>query len=335
MFNKAKYQGELWFPECPEEKRYCILTIVNNNVELETNLVPSDPYSQKNVHPLIFGAFNGLGYITFVDCKLGLDSTGIIRSAVYIPKYSFTHPDHFINPKNLQINKFRVAGIGLEKWTNFRFEFDNNLLSTKSQQNHSFDIKQLGLEIKLNFWISSSVSIEQINLKKCGNIEFLFNSPINMREVLDYYIKAKKLIQFLNGKTDRFSFFNFQCPEYETWGAMYFKDLLFKDSKFEYFSIDFNKILDYLPLLFTKMFTDEKFYFCVNRLLDNQVEGQLTHSKKFTNSISTFEGYCKLNIGAKNLKLRNFLIKNQQDILTLSGINEEYFDEFCSMELLT
>ncbi|RKE55908.1 HEPN domain-containing protein [Sphingobacterium detergens] len=330
MFNKVKYQGELWFPDFPDQRCFCILSIVDNKIELETNLVSPDRYSQKNVYPLIFGIFNGLGCLTFVDCKLGSDSTGMIRSAIYIPKYCFNHIEHIVNPKNLQINRFRVAGIGLGKWINLKFEFDKSLLKTNNEVTHNFDIQELGLQIKLNSWITSSVSHEQISLKKSGNIEFSFFSPINVKELLDYYTKAKKLIQFLNGKSGKFSFFNFKCSQHEDWSAIYFKELIFKDSTFEYLSIDFDKISDHLPLLFTKMFTDEKFYFCVNRLLDNQVEGQLTHSKRFTNSISTFEGYCKLNIETKNLKLRNFLKKNQHDILTLSGINEEYFDEFCS-----
>lgn len=330
MFNKARYQGELWFPDCPEERCFCILSIVDNNVELETNLVVPEYDFQKNVFPLIFGMFNGLGYLTFVDCKLGSNSTGLIRSAVYKPKYSFTHPEHIINPRDLQINSFRVSGIGLEKWINLKFKFDKSLLNTNNEVTYNFDIQELGLEIKLNSWITSSVSHEQISLKKSGNIEFSFRSPINVKDLLDYYTKAKKLIQFLNGRSDRFSFFNIKCSECEDWSAIYFKELMFKNSKFEYFSIDFDKISDHLPLLFTKIFTDEKFYFCVNRLLDNQVEGQLTHSKRFTNSISAFEGYCKLNIEAKNLKLSNFLKKNQNDIIALSGINEEYFDEFCS-----
>lgn len=331
MFNKVKYQGELWFPDFPDQRCFCILSFVNNRIELETNLVSPDRYSQKNVYPLIFGIFNGLGCLTFVDCELGSDSTGMIRSAIYIPKYCFTHIEHIVNPKDLQIKQFRVTGIGLGKWINLKFQFDKSLLKTNNEVTHNFDIQELGLQIKLNSWITSSVSHEQISLKKSGNIEFSFCSPINVKELLDYYTKTKKLIQFLNGKSGKFSFFNFKCPQHEDWSAIYFKELMFIDSKFEYFSIDFDKILEHLPLLFTKIFTDEKFYFCVNRLLDNQVEGQLTHSKRFTNSISSFEGYCKLYIDdIKNSKLSNFLQNNQQEIIELSGIDEEYFSKFCS-----
>jgi len=308
MFNKVKYQGELWFPDFPDQRCFCILSIVNNKIELETNLVRPDRYSQKNVYPLIFGIFNGLGCLTFVDCKLGSDSGGMIRSAIYNPKYSFTHPEHIVSPKDLQINEFRV-----------------------NEVTHNFDIQELGLEIKLNSRITSSMSHEQISLKKSGNIEFSFRSPIDVKELLNYYTKVKKLIQFLNGRSDRFSFFNIKFPECEDWSAIYFKELMFNDSTFEYFSIDFDKISDHLPLLFNKMFTDEKFYFCVNRLLDNQVEGQLTHSKRFTNSISAFEGYCKLYIDdLTHSKLSTFLKKNQQEIIELSGIEEGYFNRFCS-----
>lgn len=331
MFNKVKYQGELWFPDFPDQRCFCILSIVNNKIELETNLVNPDRYSQKKVYSLIFGIFNGLGCLTFVDCKLGSDSTGMIRSAIYIPKYCFTHIEHIANPKDLQINRFRVVGIGLGKWINLKFEFDKSLLKTNKEVTHNFDIQELGLEIKLNSWITSSVSHEQISLKKSGNIEFSFRSPIDVKELLNYYTKVKKLIQFLNGKSDRFSFFNIKFSECEDWSAIYFKELMFNDSTFEYFSIDFDKISDHLPLLFTKIFTDEKFYFCVIRLLDNQVEGQLTHSKRFTNSISAFEGYCKLYIDdLTHSKLSTFLKKNKQEIIELSGIEEGYFNRFCS-----
>lgn len=98
MFNKNKYQGEVWLPHKKEKRFFCILTIKDNQGYLETNLIESNPYKID----LIRGDFNELGHLTFIDNTIHKSQSNLIVAKTYAPKYIFKGK-HFINPQNLKL----------------------------------------------------------------------------------------------------------------------------------------------------------------------------------------------------------------------------------------
>src|SRR5690606_24443082 len=120
--------------------------------------------------------------------------------------------------------------------------------------------------------------------------------------------------------------FNFQCLDCESWGSLYFQDDNFVDNRFLYFTIDFSEILPDLPRLFDSIFNNESFSFCVTKLLDNQTTGKLSHSKRFTNSISCLEAYSKRFGQQKKPTLKQFLKDNSEFIVKITDITNDNLD---------
>ncbi|WP_418499375.1 hypothetical protein [Flagellimonas sp.] len=122
MKKKEKYYGEVWFSDNQSEKQFCILSFVDDDLVLETNL-----HSQKSTYKevQIIGLFTGLGYLTFIDCKIKLSSSGITETRVYQPKYSFVSESHFINPSSLFLTEFYIVNNAIVKWVNHAPWYDS------------------------------------------------------------------------------------------------------------------------------------------------------------------------------------------------------------------
>lgn len=329
MLKKEKYHGEIWFPEKEDKRCFCVLTYSKEEVLLETNLV-RDILDYK--HQLILGVFTGLGHLTFLDNEIHLVSGGIINSAIYKPKYAFVFAEHFIDPINLKFQNFIVSNNELIDWIEPRYnhDFKNKTVKIPEEKINSFRIDEIGLTIELGYSTSYKLGNEELVFKNTGYLKFKSDSQIKLIEAIEYYNKIQKLIQFITGRTKQFIDFNFQCVECENWGSVYFKDKAFKDSRFTYFSMNFEGVLPKLTALIKLLYLNKDFHFCVSKLLDNHIEGQLSHSKRFTNSISSLEAYSKLFGHHKNTKLSSFLIKNKELLISAGRITEEKINEFIS-----
>src|SRR5690606_22782642 len=75
---------------------------------------------------------------------------------------------------------------------------------------------------------------------------------------------------------------------------------------------------------------NESFSFCVNKLLDNQATGKLSHSKRFTNSISCLEAHGKLFGQHKKPTVKQLLRDNAELIIEMTDITKEKLDNFMS-----
>lgn len=113
MLKENKYYGEVWLRTSEDIKCFCILELIEDQVFLTTNL--NDRYKTYQIE-LIYGMFTGLGYLTFVNCKIKHNSSGIIETTVYQPKYSFICAHHIIEPVNLKLKEFQVENAAIVQW---------------------------------------------------------------------------------------------------------------------------------------------------------------------------------------------------------------------------
>lgn len=327
MFKKDKYHGEVWFPESEDTKCFCLLTFKDGQVSLETNLVSE---TQAYKHQLIHGAFTGLGRMTFLDCEIRMESSGIIRSSVYSPKYTFILRGKFLEPTQLIFRKFNVSNSELIDWLKPDSGFDRKNMTFKidAGESHQFNIDKINLVVEMAFSSEYTLNGEYFSVKKNGTIRFHFESPIKLIEAIEVYDKFQKLLQFLCGNTSQFNYCSFQSLESQEWTRIYFNDNSYKDSRTEYLSIRFKDILPQLSTLMEKIYTDKHFYFCIEKLLDNQVTGYISHSKRFTNSISCLEAYSKLLGGDNKPKLNRILNEEREIIKMIGKISDSQIDAF-------
>lgn len=329
MLKKERYHGEVWFLENEAKRCFCILTFKNGEVSLETNLV-SDKIHYK--HQTILGAFTGLGYLTFLDCHIKSTSSGLTSNAIYLPQYCFIHPDHLVDPRSLVFKKFSVSNDELTVWRQPKLDLDisNKTLKFDTEECHSLRIENIKLAIELVFSVNSTFGRGEFSSKTRGSVKFTSDTTVKVIGAIDVYRTFQKLIQFISGQTCQFNYFNFQCLDCESWGSLYFQDDVYKDSTFTYFTIDFNDLLPDLPRLFDSIFNNESFSFCVTKLLDNQTTGKLSHSKRFTNSISCLEAYGRRFGQQKKSTLKQFLKDNDELIIKMTDITNDNLDEFAS-----
>lgn len=329
MFKESKYYGEVWFVDKEVSKCFCVLTFINGKVSLETNLRENRSVYK---HQIILGAFTGLGYITFIDCKIKYSESGITESRVYHPKYSFISAFHFIEPVNLKFKKFKISNDAIVDWIHKThwFDFTEDKLIKQDDISQQFKIDEIGLSIELKQSSSSIPSHKEFVLKNNGYLNFEADNEISLLTAFDYYNTFQKLLQFITAKTKQFSFFSFQCLSCGEWANVYYQEERYEKSGSSYIHLSYDEVSRDLPILINNAYITESFRFCLDRLMENLLGVKLSHSRRFTNAITTFEAYNKLYTYQKNNKLINYLKYNKENIIAISKIDENSFNDFSS-----
>lgn len=330
MLNKEKYHGEIWFPDNNDDRQFCVLFYEDGQVFLETNLgVRKLAYVNKHIK--IVGLFTGLGYLTFLDCKVKRSSEGAIKSFIYQVRYTFVHDYEFFHPE-LTMRNFSVSYNGLLDWRRLGscFVAKEQIINYGREESHVFEIGAKDLSIEMLFFSRLNFDKNKTIAQNYSKVKLNYNVDVPLGRAIDDYEVFQKLIQFLTGNAPRFNSFGYLCPISNDWGTVYFEEKGYKELKTGYFLIEFKDIVEHLPELVNLMYTDKKFNFCVERLLDNHIDGKLSHSKRFTNSISTFEAFCKNYTTRKNPKLNGFFEEHKDLICEIINIKEDSFKIFTS-----
>lgn len=327
MFGKNKYYGEVWFVNKEDSKCFCILSFTEGRVLLETNL--KSKYKVYK-HPIILGTFTGLGYITFIDCKITYSESGISETRIYSPKYSFISAYHFIEPTNLKIKKFQISNDGIVDWIRKThwYDFTEDKLIKQNDVSQNFRIDEIGLSIELAQSTSSNTGHKEFVLKNNGYLNFESDHEISILEAFDYYNTFQKVLQFITAKTKQFSFFSFECLSCGEWANIYYQEDRFEKSGSGYIHLAYNEVSKDLSTIVENAYTSKSFIFCLDKLMENLLGIKLSHSRRFINSIATFEAYNKLYTNQKSNKLINYLRANKESLITISKIEESYFDNF-------
>ncbi|MEL1256137.1 hypothetical protein AAEO57_20270 [Flavobacterium sp. DGU38] len=329
MFTENKYYGEIWFEENENFKCFCILTINDRKVSLETNLAKKKSYYKEKI---ILGTFTGLGYLTFIDCQIKLSQSGITEARIYQPKYCFISAYHFVKITDLKFKKFRIGNDAIVDWifkSNW-YDFIEDKLIKETDVTNQFNIKEIGLSIEIKQSSSFTSGHKEFALKNNGYLTFESDNEISLLNAFDYYNSFQKLLQFISAKTQQFTFFSFQCLGCEKYIDLYYKEDRFEKSGSNYIHLFYDEIVNDLPVLIKNIYTSDSFKFCLDKLMENLLGFKLSYSRRFTNSIATFEAYNKLYLDHKNNKLTYYLEYNKENIIAISKMNEVSFKDFKS-----
>jgi hypothetical protein len=329
MFKENKYYGEIWFVDKEGIKCFCVLTFMDGEVSLETNLRSDRPVYK---HQIILGSFTGLGYITFIDCKIKFSQSGITEVRIYQPKYCFISRNHFIQIIDLKFKKFKIGNDAIVDWTHKTnwYDFLEDKLIKESDISDHFRIEELGLSIEIKQGSSSSVGHKEFVLKNNGYLTFESDEEISLLTAFDYYNTFQKFLQFISAKTRQFTFFSFECLTCKEHVSIYYQENKFEKSGSSYIHLYYDEISEDLSTLIKHVYTSVEFKFCLDKLMENLLGTNLSYSRRFINAIATFEAYNKLYVKHKNKKLADYLKCNKENILAISKINEISFDDFIS-----
>lgn len=312
-----KYYGEVWFVEKEDEKQFCVMSFNDDDIWLETNL-HSKQRSYKE--PQILGLFTGLGYITFIDCRIQHSSSGITETRIYRAKYSFVSHQHLIDTQTLKIKEFYIVNDVISKWVSHTLWYDH---TEDKLHKKIFKDEYLVENIKVKITISHYQHISTkrqrgLDISNRGAIKFELEEPIDILGAIAYYNQFQKVLQLTFGRSDKFRKFSFKCLGCGEDKDFYYNDTKLTKSTSTFIHTDYEKVKSSLKPILTAAYTDDTFKFCLDKLMENFIGKHPSHNKRFINSISAYEAYCKnyLKEGKNQLGKR---IKANEEILRKIG----------------
>ncbi|GGW49877.1 ApeA N-terminal domain 1-containing protein [Arenibacter certesii] len=316
MKKDQKYYGEVWFAGEESIKQFAVLSYKDDDLLLETNLcAPSTVYKQ----PQILGVFTGLGYITFIDCRIQLSSSGMVETRIYSPKYSFVGANHFVDAVNTKISEFSVINDAIVEWVNhytWYDHLDDKLLYEKFEDLYLID--DIGLEITISHYLNFHSKRTELHIKNYGSILFKKDEPVDILEAISIYDQFQKILQLLFGRSAKFERFSFKCLSCEEWQQVYYNDKRLTKSTNAFVHTNYKKVKFDLNKILNAVYLNNSFQFCLDKLMENFITTHSSHNKRFTNSITSFEAFGKLYSGHKSNNLSKF-IKHYKTVFVLVG----------------
>lgn len=305
------------------------MSFVNDNLLLETNL-----HSSKIVfkEPQILGVFTGLGCVTFVDCRIKYSESGITETRIYNPKYSFFSGEHFLDPINLKFREFLVVNDAIVKWINHATWYstkEHELIKKEIIDN--YEVKGGELKIKIEHYLRySSQNRTDLIISNQGLIKFESSELITVLKAIELYDKFQKILQLVFGQSSKFKSFKFMCEECNDWKLLYYNDKKLSKSGTTFVNTEYENIKTSLPKIINAVYSDINFQFCLDKLMENFINKQTSHNKRFTNSIASFEAFCKLF--SQNLKnnLKKQIIGHEAIFRKIGKLDDEEWGNFPS-----
>jgi hypothetical protein len=329
---EEKYYGEVWLPEKEEIKTFCILEVIDFQVTLTTNLYNhSTEYKIDKIH----GQFNKLGVVTLINNIVRNSSSGQIMKRVYEPEYTFISSSHLVKTETLTLNEFIIKNAAFNSWIR-QLHFippEDNIFTFKNEEiKEVIEINDKKLEIQFTKTIDYKSNKDKIELINCGFVSFKSEPELKILEAIEIYKTFQKFMLFFFGRFPHFESFRFKCLGCNEYISLYYKDRLsvIKNSNFLYF--DFFELKSHLQNILPIWYTNQNLEFCTNFVLENKLSQKISHSRRFVNSIFSFEAYYKrFHSGdntTKNNNLKKSLSSQKELILELTKIQEEGFISF-------
>ena len=327
MIKNQKYFGEVWLVGQEAEKSFCVMSMKDNDILLETNLI-SSKLVYKELQ--ILGQFTGLGHITFIDCKIRHYSSGITESRIYCPRYSFISAHHPIKAMGLKFEKFQITNTAIVDWVHYALWYDihKDELIKKDNIKDEYRIDDIGLTITINHSLNIDSKRRELLISNIGYVIFEFDSPIGVLESIEIYNSFQKILLFLTSKSIQFENFGFQCLSCKEWANIYYNDYKHSKSTNTFINSNYDEVKNDLPLIFSATYSDESFLFCLNKLMENIINKNSSHNKRFTNSISTFEAFGKLYSDVSTNNLKKYLNHYSEYFILLGEIEKAEYDTF-------
>lgn len=328
MKKDQKYSGEVWFEEKEDEKQFAIISFKDDDLLIETNL-----HGSRSAHKQlkIIGIFPGveIGYMTFIDCMIIYSSSGLTETRIYRPKYSFISGNHFIDAINTKFNEFVIVNDTIVKWVNNVTWYDREkekLLSNQFKDN--YNISESNFSVTINHYLSFASKRTELNIKNRGSVLFKTEKSVGILEAIDIYNQFQKMLQLLVGGSSKFERFSYKCLSCGEWQKIYYNDKKLTKSTDSFVHTQYDQVKVDLVKVLNAVYSNDKFQFCLDKLMENFIDKQVSHNKRFTTSIATFEAFGKLYSGHKSNNLSKF-IKHYKDIFVLIGqFKEEDWKRF-------
>ena len=316
-------------PKKKETKCFCVMSLEDNDILLETNLLNSEPIHKEL---MILGIFTGLGHLTFVDCKIRKSESGIVQMKIYAPRYTFISAHHSISALGLRFQEFNITNDAIVSWVNHGTWYDmtDQKMIKEEDISHEIKIPKIGLSVVINHSLNIHSKRSELLIQNSGWVKFKLQNQVGTLEAIDIYNNFQKILQFLSSRTKQFSKFSFKCLGCGSWADIFYNDYKFVKSNNSFIHIKYDDLIIDLPSIFEAVYTDGNFLFCLDKLMENHLNKSSSHNKRFTNSISTFEAFGKLYSGLKTKKLKAYLIHFSDHFKNLGKIESENFDEFAS-----
>jgi hypothetical protein len=328
MFDEGKYYGEIWLPENDNIKYFCVLEFLEGNVYLETNLSNRSPEYKKE---LIYGVFNSLGYLTFVNNSVKQSTVGIISFKKYSPEYVFVSSHHKIDPYNLKIKEFKIDNSAFNEWIrSFHwFDNDNNKIEKEEDVRHKVFIKEKLLEIEIIKTTKHVSNLNSFNLINVGYVSFNSQNELSVMETIEIYKTFQKFLLLFYGKSNHFKSFRIKCLSCGEWFSLYFNDDLVNEIHSNFIKFNYIEIKNDLNRILQEWYLNEDVQFCSDIILENILTTKVSHSRRFTNSLASFEAFNK-RFGAnhKNPTVEKYFNDLKNIFIEIMMIEEEYFKGF-------
>ena len=329
MKKDEKYYGKVWFSNNQEDKRFGVLSFINDDIIIETNLHSNNQVYKES---LILGVFTGLGYLTFIDCRIKLSSSGIAEARVYIPKYSFVSDSCFVNISNLKFKKFKVINDAIVKWINNAIWYDSSKDElVKTEFIDDFLVDPIGLKISIQQYLHYKMEKRsKLVLSNIGCVKFELKDPICIITAIELYDEFQKILQLTFGGSSKFSNFSFKFLDKDEWVELYYNDKKLSTSSHSFGHTNYKEVSMFLPSILKATYSNKDFKFCLDKLMENFIGKHPSHNKRFTNSIAAFEAFCKLFSENPKNKLAKSIIRYENVFKKISGLNDNEWKKFPS-----
>lgn len=328
MFKEIKYYGEIWLPENESEKYFCVLELLEGKVILETNLSSEHSEYKKE---LIFGVFNGLGYLTFINNTVYHRTLGVINFRKYKPKYVIVSSDYLIDQYELKINEFKIDNPIFNEWIRSLhwFDVEKDKLEKVKDISHKVVINEKFLDINILKTTHYESNLDSLNIINIGYVSFNTTLELSLLEVIEIYKTFQKFLLFFYGKSKHFKSFEIKLLDCDDWVSLYYNDGLVNEKHSSFITFNYADLKNDLSIILKEWYLNENVQFCSDIVLENLLTVKVSHSRRFTNSLASFEALNKrLGVKHKNTTTEKYLIDFKDRIIEITNIEDALFKTF-------
>jgi hypothetical protein len=324
-FKKEKYFGEIWLPEQEENKQFCFLEIVENEIFIHSNLICSKSSYKVG---LIYGFFNDLGSLTFVNCTIYRSETGIINYKKYSPDYVFASSNHIIEPVGLRLKTIEIENNSINNLIR-SFHIANPLINKVEIE--SVKIHEIKINDDLTISLYKNYSVESnkfgTNIINQGILKIDFINQKSILESIEIYKKFQKFCIIFFSGIEKFNSFKSVCLECGKNYNILFNDNLANTHHQGIFNEEFLKDEDVFYQVISNWYNNDDVAYCFDIVIENYLSKKVSNARRFTNSISSFEAFYKLFSSKKHSHLCKQIVEFK-DVFERIDNKIKNFDDF-------
>ena len=300
-FKKEKYFGEVWLPEQSENKKFCSIEIIDNEVYLHTNLICSKSSYKVEI---IYGLFNDLGNLTFVNCTIQRSEKGAIEYKKYNPDYIFASTNHIIEPVGLRLKTIEIENTTFNNLIR-SFHIVNpleNKVELESIKTHEIKIND---DLIFSFYKNYGIESNKFgtNIVNQAILKVDFATEKSLLESIEVYKKFQKFcVIFFNG-IERYNSFQSVCLECgKKFNILFYDNLAFTHNQ-GIFDDELIKDDETFNEVISNWYNNEDVTYCFDIVIENYLSKKVSNARRFTNSLASFEAFYKLFSSKKHKDL--------------------------------